>query len=159
MSLFVTTYLGFLALKFTAKPNIKISIADNNSPEKWLAGDTVDIGFHLESIGHWYSQPDSTQNKVFVNFPKVFHLLSIKYGSDLGKENNIVWGGKEDSTCISAEGIALFYGEIGEDIVVKTTLPTEPSTYDMRVVAHSQQGDNGVQRFQIKVLPKNITRV
>ena len=124
-----SVYLAFLAVRFTAKPRIKITLAGEKDTHRleFTPGETVDLLFVLTNIGYWYAHPTALDNTCYLNFDPRFELIEAKYGSILENSETNVRRGKNNCQYLKVSGIQLSYGEPGELILALISRPKSQS--------------------------------
>lgn len=144
----VVVYLTLLALRYTAKPRLRVSLLGHGALPP---GETVILRFRVSNRGHWYGRPAATNVVMFLNFPPEFKPIRARYGSSLEKVCEELKPGKGKTNYLKVDGIQLFHEEPGEDIEVEVKLPPFPDTYEVRIAAYSEQGDCGVHKIPIRI--------
>ena len=150
----------FLMLKFSAKPKLRVKVSPKDGENRLIfyESEKSTLRFYIENVGHWYAKPAATNVVLWVNFEPAFKPTKIRYGSALGKEDQTVRSGKGtrkgNSKYLKATGIYLFHEERGEAVEVDVEMPIEKGLYRFWLAAHSDQGDCGVHKFQLKIRPK-----
>ena len=153
INMVASVYVAFLALRFTARPRIRISFSRDTERHlsTFAPGERVELMFTLTNIGHWFAHPAALSNTLYLNFDTAFEPIEARYGSALEFSTNEVRRGKNNCKYLKVSGIHLFYGEPGELVVITTTMPAAPGTYEFWVASMSSGGDHGVQRFHLTV--------
>jgi hypothetical protein len=145
--------LTFLALKFQAKPKVKIRFKNGGRRIKFHVGEKATLRLHAENVGHWYSaKPAATNVILWVNFEPAFEPIEIRYGAALETRSHNVRYSKHGNKWLRASEIHLFHQEAGEDFEVDVKMPEKEGLYKLWIPIHSDQGDSGFQKLWIKVV-------
>jgi hypothetical protein len=149
----VILYLTYLVLRFTAKPRLRVSFADGGHASHYLyAGETVRSHILLENRGYWYAQPAATNLLVYINVPRSFEPIRLRFGSGLELETGDVRPGKGKTKYLLARGINLFAHEPGERMEIEVRLPQRGGSYRYRIAIHTDRGDDcGVYFLRLRV--------
>lgn len=144
--------LAFLALSFSAKPKLKLSLRDGGKRIKLMKGERRVVRFYAENVGHWYARPAARNVILYVSFQQPIEPIGIRYGSNLEKVNRNASPGKANSKYLKATGVFLFHEEPGEEVEVDVIAPTRSGLYYMWISAHADEGGCGIHRFRVEVL-------
>ncbi|MEN6623000.1 MAG: hypothetical protein ABFD50_15820 [Smithella sp.] len=147
--------LTLLGLRFSAKPKIHIDMHLGIHPTRhYLTKDElVEIRFELNNIGHIYAKPAASDIVMYINFDPKFSVIEARYGSALECITQEVRSGTNGSKYLKVKGIDLFYGEGGEDVVVKVEAPQEDGIYNVWIAARCSVSDLGLHEFYVQVGP------
>lgn len=141
------SYLSFLALKHTAKPNIDVELV---SRKIMPCGERVVLVFEFSNIGHWYGRPIAINTTAFFNFDPECKLLESRYGSTQLYVRSNPKRGVGGSVYLKATGLKLTYGEASEAVHIVLYAPQERGVYCIRVVAFSDNGANLKKEFEVE---------
>lgn len=161
-NLIVSTYLAFLALRFTARPRIIITfLGEEGSGRKtpFYCTEKVILKFEFKNIGHWYAKPAAIENNFFLNFHPFIEPRLARYGAALQRVEKHVFPGKGGSKYFWIKGIHLYYEEPPEYVLVKLRMPELPGSYDCWVTGVSREGDHNLFRFSLAVMKQHDLRV
>ena len=157
-SLALLGYLALLALRFTAKPKIKITLRNFSGKGFVPCGQIVWLVFYIENVGHWYAKPAVTNLRLWINFDNAFDPIQLRWGSQFEKINQNVRPVRNYAKCLTAHGIHVFNREPGEEVKVAARMPHQEDVYRFWIAAHSDQGDCGVHIFDLKARSQSRER-
>ena len=145
-------YLTIEAVKFAAKPKLKIRFKDGRKEVEFAARQKATLILHLQNQGRWLAKPAARKLAVFVNFQPIFEPMEIRYGSVLEFSNREVRTGKGGRKYLRTEEVIyLYHEEPGEDLEVDVKMPDIEGRYPIDIPAYSEEGSCGFERLWIKV--------
>lgn len=149
-------YLTIIAVKFAAKPRLRIRFKDGKKEAEFAAGERVTLKLYVENKGHWFAaKPAARKVVLYANFRPLFELTEIRYGSNLERSNQEVKIGKGGRKYLETEGIIyLYHEEPGEDVEVDVKTPEAEGRYPVEIPARSEEGSCGFERLWLKVVGK-----
>jgi hypothetical protein len=139
-------YLAYAALKYTAKPYVRVKLLGSNT---FQPNTTVDFRFQFTNIGHWYGRPTAINVIAFCNFDPRFQLIELRYGSTQTYVDSDAKAGKGNTMYLKAKGLKLTFGEEGEEVHVKAVTPRDQGDYMIRVTAYSDNGVDINETFEV----------
>ena len=156
LGLFVSAYLAFIALQFTAKPRIKVLFKGENGTgrESFEPSEHISLAFEASNIGYWYAKPAALETLFYFNFEPQFDLLKLSSATSIERIEEQVRVGKGGYKYLAIDGVQLFADEPSEILIVEVITPPSPGLYPIRVTSTSLNGDHKVSFFQLKVLPR-----
>lgn len=103
-------FLSYAALRHTARPNVQVRRWSNERPRC----DEVDTHiFEIVNVGHWYGSPMAVDVVVFCDFPPVFQLEELLYGSVQEHRNTDVKRGKGGARYLKAKRTKVVTWRVG----------------------------------------------
>lgn len=147
-------YLTVIALKFAAKPRLKIRFVNREKEAEIPTGKVVTLKFCVENIGHWFTaKPAARRVVLYVNFESEFEPIEIRYGSALERSNKDVRIGKGGRKYMETEGIIyLYHEEPGEFVEVDVKTPEREGRYPIWIPARSEEGSCGFEKLWLKLV-------
>lgn len=140
-------YIAYVALRHTAKPNIKINMLNRKT---FLRNEEVIFIFECINIGYWYAKPVAIDVTVFCNFEPEFKLKELGYGSSQTFRDTDTKIGVGKMIYLKAKGLKLTFGEEGEQIHVKVITPNIVGEYKIRLSAYSGNGVSYERELLVK---------
>ena len=144
-------YLAFAALKHSARPNVKVVMANANSQD---CSSTTQFIFRFTNVGHWYAKPPAINLVTFCNFSPEFELLELRYGATQQLSNKEVRVGVVKMKYLKAKGLKLSYGDEGEEVHVTARVPEEEGEYLIKISAYAENGMSLREEFKVRCSPK-----
>lgn len=147
-------YLTITAVKFAAKPKLKVRFADGKTETELPRNARQTIRLYVENVGHWYTaKPAARKTLVYANFDPAFEPIEIRYGSRLERSNREVKIGKDGRKYLETEDIIyLYHGEPGEYIEVDVKTPAEEGRYPIYIPIRSEEGSYEPQRLWLNIV-------
>lgn len=139
-------YLAYAALAHTARPHLTARL---RSPARLQCGTESLIVFEVVNIGHWFGSPMAVDVAVYCNFPPVFQLRELRYGSVQEHTNTEVKRGKRGANYLKAKGLMLSRHKDGEEIHVVAMSPSDPGTYTIGLTAYSSNDASFTKEFTV----------
>jgi hypothetical protein len=140
-------YLAYVALKHSAKPNVRVRMLNSKILQ---CNETVMFVFEFTNVGYWYAKPVAINVLVFCNFAPEFELIELRYGSSQSYADTDAKVGVGKMIYLKAKGLKLTHGEEGEEVHVKVITPKNEGEYKIRITAFSDNGVSLKQEFMIK---------
>lgn len=147
-------YLTYLAVKFTAKPKIRVTFVNSNNKReiKQLPGCFCVIRLYIENVGHWFSaKPAASNIQAWINLPSLFKLVYLRYGANLDKVDFKEKSAKGGIKYLRADEITLFHEEPGEYLELGLITPKKEGEYELFIPIYANEGHCGFSILPILI--------
>lgn len=151
-----TGYLALVALRFTAKPKLKITALrlSCGGESGCLIFEKSEVGtlrFKCENVGHWYAKPAATHTTLYINLPVGFEPKEVRYGPLLEFAHSKSGRRSDGGTYTEIQDLHINFRETAWQIQMDVRVPDERRRSRGWVTAYAQEGDCGVHEFGMEV--------
>jgi hypothetical protein len=128
-----TGYLALAALRFTAKPKLRVVVhkVGSPTPNQLVARplESVTLHFQIYNVGAWYAKPAATLARAYINFGLTLRPTDLRHDHLLDSDNGRFLRRRDGGGYYRITKLYVNYRELPEEFEIDIRVPEQTGVH------------------------------